>query len=190
MTKTSQEIEQEFIEGLRPTTGKDLKQWMSALKTSAPASRNDAIAWLKSHHGFGHMYASLLMGIFANGGRPVYGSSDSLLDAQFGRNEELRPLYEKLCRFISKIDKNTSLVVKKTYVSVAKQREFAAINIKKGELRVGLDLGDAPFSKGLEKSKLTGPMPRISHMVVVHSQADLNNSLAGLLKTADKRVNG
>lgn len=190
MAKTSQEIEKEFIDGLKASTGKDLKGWMAEIKKSGPEKRNDAIAWLKSKHGFGHMNASLLMGIHTNGGKPVYASSDVLLDNQFAKCEEMRPLYESLCRFVSKADPEAAFVVKKTYVSITRKREYAAVNVRKGELRVGMDLGSAPFSGGVEKSKLTGPMPRISHMVTVRSESDLTGAFAKLLKTANQRVNG
>lgn len=77
MTRTTREIEEDFIEGLKTTTGRDLKQWMAVLKTTAPVKSRDALAWLKTQHGFGHMSASLLLGIYANSGRPVYGNDQS-----------------------------------------------------------------------------------------------------------------
>lgn len=190
MAKTSHEIERDFIKGMKASTGKDLEQWLSIIRSTAPEKRNDAVDWLKSVHGFGHMNASLLIGIHLNGGKPVYGDSGSLLDGQFSKNEDMRPLYEKLCAFIAKTDPDALMVVKKTYVSVTRKREYAAINIRKGELRLGLDLGEAPFSAGVEKSKLTGPMPRISHMITVRSGSDMNEKLAKLLSTANQRVNG
>ncbi len=190
MAKTSGEIEQEFIESLKSTTGKDLSQWLAAIRGSGIEKRNDLINWLKTDQGFGHMNASLLAGIHANGGLPVYASETDLLANQFEKCPEMRPLYEKLQATILQWDPDVTVLPKKTYVSFTKKREFAAVNIKKGELRVGLDLGDTPFADGLEKSKLTGPMPRISHMTIIRSEADLNDRLFQLLKTADGRVNG
>jgi hypothetical protein len=101
----------------------------------------------------------------------------------------MRPLFDKLQKSIKDWDKAAEFIVKKTYVSVTKKREFAAINIKKGELRVGLDLGDTPFKGKVEKAKLTGPMPRISHMLVVKSDEDIDQNLFKLLEISDKRVN-
>ena len=190
MAKTSGEIEKEFIEGLKSSTGKDLSQWLKIIKNSGIEKRNDIIKWLKTDQGFGHMNASLLVGIYANGGKPVYGDEKDLLNNQFAKFPEMRPLFDKVQKAILNWDKSAEFVAKKTYVSITKKREFAAINIKKGELRLGMDLGDIPFKGGLEKSKLTGPMPRISHMVVIRSEADINKNLFELLETADKKVNG
>jgi len=189
MAKTSQEIEKEFIDELKLTTGKDLQQWLDMIKKSGIKKRNAIIHWLKTTHAFGHMHASLLMGIYTNNGKPVYGSENELLDNQIEKYEDIRPLFERLRKAISEWDSTSEFVVKKTYVSVTKKREFAAINIKKGELRVGLDLGDMPFDTRVQKAKLTGPMPRISHMVVVQSEDDINKDLFKLLEKSNQRVN-
>jgi hypothetical protein len=61
------------------------------------------------------------------------------------------------------------------------------VNIKKAELRIGLDLGDRPFDEKVEKAKLTGPMPRISHMVVATDESRFDTELAELLKLSHAR---
>lgn len=189
MAKSSQEIEQEFINGLKSTTGKDLKSWLLVIKQEGIPKRNDIIKWLKETHSFGHMNASLLVGVYLNGGNPVYASTADLLEAQFEKCEEMRPLYNKLVEYIKAHDKNADFVVKKTYVSVTKKREFAAMNIKRNELRLGFDLGEMPFDDSLMKSKLTGPMPRISHMLVIASESDITPRIHELLEVSDQRVN-
>jgi len=189
MAKTSKEIEQEFIIGLKTVTGKDLQDWLSTIKESGIYKRNDIITWLKDKHCFGHMNANLLMGIYANDGKPVYSSEQTLLDNQFDKYQEMRPLFEALQNAILNWDNSIDYVIKKTYVSITKKREFAAINIKKGELRLGLDLGERPFDKFVGKAKLTGPMARISHMVVIRDNADMKKDLFNLLEIAKNRVN-
>jgi hypothetical protein len=145
------------------------------------------IAKLKSDHGFGHMQASLLAGIHANGGKPVYQSTDNLLDAQFAKAADMKPLYEQFLEFIGKNFPNSNVLPKKTYVSILENREFAAVNIKPKELRIGLDLGDRPFNSTIEKAKLTGPMPRISHMFVLTDAKQLNSEIARALKDSHAR---
>jgi predicted transport protein len=190
MAKTSQQIEQEFIEGLKLSTGKDLKTWLSMVKKQGMEKRNDMINWLKKDLGFSHMNASLLIGIYLNDGKPVYANADNLLKDQFEKKEHLKPLYDQLIKEVQKEIKDTQVTAKKTYVSLHKKKEFAAINIKSNELGVGMDLGDTPFSDYLQKLKLTGPMPRISHMVIIQDKKDINPKLLGLIQKADKRING
>lgn len=189
MAKTSKEIEQDFIDSLKQNTGKDLENWLFIVKNCGIEKRNDIVKWLKEEHGFGHMNANLMMSIYANDGKPVYSSEANLLGNQFEKYHDMRPLFEEVQKAILKWDNTVDFVVKKTYVSVTKKREFAAINIKKGELRLGMDLGDAPFEGMVLKSKLTGPMPRISHMVVIKGLYDINKNLFHLLDKANKRVN-
>lgn len=189
MAKTSQEIEKEFIEGLQSFTGKDLNDWMKILKSSKLEKRNDIIKWLKNDEGFGHMNASLLVGVYFNDGKPVYGSEKDLLENQFAKYENMRPLYEYLKKDILERDKDINFLPKKTYISISKKREFAAINIRNGEIRLGMDLGDMPYNETLQKSKLTGPMPRISHMVVIKNDSDVNLNVKELLEIANNKVN-
>lgn len=178
--KTSGEFEKEFMDGLVGATGKDLATWLKTVDEFNSKKRNEVIAWLKDEHKFNHMHASLLAGIHANGGKPVYGSTDSLLDDQFAKAADMRPLYDAFVALIAKNFPNATFLPKKTYVSVLENREFAAVNIKKAELRIGLDLGDRPFDEKVEKAKLTGPMPRISHMVVATDESRFDEDLVQL----------
>ncbi|MBX7055469.1 MAG: DUF4287 domain-containing protein [Pyrinomonadaceae bacterium] len=185
--KTSGEFEKEFMDGLEAESGKDLAAWLKIVDGFGSKKRNEVIAWLKDEHNFNHMQASLLAGIHANGGKPVYQSTDGLLDAQFGKNEDMRTLYDEFVAFITKNFPNATFLPKKTYVSVLENREFAAVNIKKGELRIGLDLGDRPFDDNVQKAKLSGPMPRISHMVVATDKTRFDDELFDLLKLSHSR---
>jgi hypothetical protein len=187
MQKTSGEFEKEFMDDLSKSTGKDLNTWMKTIDGFGSKKRNEVIAWLKSEHGFGHMNASLLAGIHANGGKPVYQSTDDLLENQFAKAGDMRPLYEVFIEFVKTNFPNATVLPKKTYVSILENREFAAVNIKPKELRIGLDLGDRPFDEKIEKAKLTGPMPRISHMFVLTDAKQLDKSIVEALKESHGR---
>ena len=160
---------------------------MKTIDGFASKKRNEVIAWLKSEHGFGHMNASLLAGIHANGGKPVYQSTDDLLENQFAKAADMRPLYEAFIAFVKKNFPSATVLPKKTYVSILENREFAAVNIKPKELRIGFDLGDRPFDEKIEKAKLTGPMPRISHMIVVRTKRSLIRVIVDAMKDSHAR---
>jgi len=185
--KTSGEFEKEFVDGLKGSSGKDIAAWMKIIDGCGTKKRNEMIAWLKTEHGFGHMNASLLAGIHANGGKLVYQSTDILLNDQFAKAADMRPLYDAFVAFISKNFPNATFLPKKTYVSVLENREFGAVNIKKAELRIGLDLGDRPFDEKVGRAKLTGPMPRISHMCVVTESGQLDQGMVELLRQSHSR---
>jgi len=189
MAKTSGDVEKEFMDDLKSTTNKSLPDWIATIKKSNIGKRNDIVKWLKQNHNFGHMNASLLVGIYLNNGKPVYGSEDDLLENQISKYENWRSLFEIVSKKIVKQFPNTRMIPKKTYVSFTAKREFAAINIKSKELRLGMDLGDKPFEKQVERAKLTGPMSRISHMVVLREQSDLNAKVLKWLDESYNRVN-
>lgn len=185
--KTSGEFEKEFMDGLSSATGRDLGEWLKIVDACPATKRNEVIAWLKNEHKFGHMNASLLAGIHANGGQPVYASTDNLLENQFAKAADMHPLFDAFIAFVAKNFPRASVLPKKTYVSILENREFGAVNIKPKELRLGLDLGDRPFDERVEKAKLTGPMPRISHMVVVTDAGQLDGGLVELLTQSHAR---
>jgi hypothetical protein len=186
--KTSGEIEKEFIDNLKASTKKDLNGWLAEIRSLGLTKRNDIINSLKNDYAFGHMNASLLAGIYFNGGKPVYGSTDDLLENQFAKAEAMREIYESVINFVKENFPEVTVLPKKTYVSILEKREFAAINIKPKELRIGFDLGDRPFDDSVTKSKLTGPMPRISHMLVVTGKESLNKQMITLLRESYRRT--
>jgi len=185
--KTSGEFEKEFMDGLAQATGADLNTWMKRIDGFGSKKRNEVIAWLKAEHGFGHMNASLLAGIHANGGKPVYQSTDDLLETQFAKAGDMRPLFDAFVAFVKNTFPKSTVLPKKTYVSILENREFAAVNIKPKELRIGFDLGDRPFDEKIEKAKLSGPMPRISHMLVLTNSGQLDGSVADVLRKSHGR---
>ena len=170
------------MDGIKATTGKDFAAWMKVIDGFGSTKRPEVVGWLKTEQGFGHMNAAMLAAIHANGGKPVYQSTDNLLDAQFAKAAKMRPLFEAFLAFVKKHFPASTVLPKKTYVSILENREFAAVNIKPKELRIGLDLGDRPFDEKIEKAKLTGPMPRISHMFVLTYADQLDSSIVEALK--------
>ena len=175
------------MDGLATETGKDLPTWMTTIDGFGSKKRNEVIAWLKTEHGFGHMNASLLAGIHANGGKPVYQSTDALLESQFAKAPDMRPLFDTFIEFVKTNFPEASVLPKKTYVSILENREFAAVNIKPKELRIGMDLGDRPFDSTIGKARLTGPMPRISHMFVLTDASQLEGSIVEALRESRSR---
>ncbi len=189
MAKTSGELEKEFIDTAKEKTGKSLQEWLKAIKSSGIEKRNDILEWLKKTHGLNHMQAQFLTGIHLNNGDPVYINENALLENQFLKCPDMRPLFEYISEKIISAFQGTQLIPKKTYLSFTAAREFAAVNIKPSEIRLGLDLGDEPFGNVIQESKLTGPMPRISHMIVLTAQSQLDEKLIELIKRSYDRTN-
>ena len=190
MAKTSADYEKAFVEGLEASTGKRLKEWMTIMDQVGLSKHNEMLAHMKKEHGFNHMQANFLTYIHKNDGKPVYSSGDDATAALFAKKEAWRPIYDKLADLISSNVADTQFIPKKGYMSISGKREYAVARIMTKEIRVGMDLGEKPFDDYVQKGKGLGAMPRISHMVVVKEEADLNGDLVALLQEADTRVNG
>ncbi|MEL6976878.1 MAG: DUF5655 domain-containing protein [Bacteroidota bacterium] len=188
MAKTSQEIEKEFIEGIKDHTGKSLSEWMSYLKEFGMTKRNELLNLLKDKEGFRHQDASLLAGIYVNGGKPVYGDAVDLLENQFNKKEHLRPLYDHIMEQILRRLPETKVIAKKTYVSLNAKREYAAIGIKSKEIRLAMDLDGEPDGNNYLKQTGIGCMPRISHMVKFIHVSQISDTLLNDLEVAFKRM--
>ncbi|MBT5705593.1 DUF5655 domain-containing protein [Verrucomicrobia bacterium] len=189
MAKTAADFEGEFLAELKGATGKDLKAWMTTCKKSGEEKHNALLKHLKAEHGFNHMQANLLTSIFMNGGRPVYGDIDGLMGAHFDGKASIKPIYAALEKRVRAIFKTVEIVPTKGYISFRNQREFAVAKVTKKALRVGMDLGDKPYSGRIEKAKSLGTMPRISHMVELFSSAEVDADLVSFLKEANQGVN-
>lgn len=188
MAKTSGEFEQEFIQSAKEKTGNTVEQWLPIIKKAGLGKQMEITNWLKSEHQLNHLQASLLAGLYLNNGKPVYQNEDNLLGNQFVKCEAMRPLFDSIQAKILQAFPDAQLIAKKTYLSFTAGREFAAINIKPKEIRLGMDLGDLPFTETLQKSKLTGPMPRISHMLVLTDEKQFDKQVLGYLQQSHKRI--
>lgn len=189
MAKTSGDLEKEFIDTAKTQTGKSLQEWLALVKSSGIEKRNDILEWLKKGHGLGHMQAQFVAGIFLNKGKPVYVNGDDLLESHFVKCAEMRPLFDSIAEKIISSFPGTQLIAKKTYISFTAVREFAALNVKLKEIRMGVDLGDEPFTEVLQKSKLVGPMPRVSHMITLTDIKQFDSKTKQLLQQSFNRTN-
>jgi uncharacterized protein DUF5655 len=110
---------------------------------------------------------------------------DRLLAAAKG----YRPLYHLLEAQIRKAVPGAVFAPQARHVSVGAPREFAAITLHATEVRLGLDLGDRLFDGGLQKAKLRGPGPAITHMLVLTDARQIDDALSALVASANARVN-
>ena len=101
-----------------------------------------------------------------------------------------RPLYLLLEAEIRKAVAGVGITAKATYISFGAPAEFAAVTLHATELRLGLDLGDRAVEAPLVRSRLKGPGPAITHMVVLTDARQVNADLFNLIKAANARVNG
>ena len=186
MAKTSAEIERDMLISLPEKYGQPLSYWINLIHSKSVQGKSNIITLLKSQHDFGHVDASILAGIILNNGKPVYANEAGLLADQFINKEQLKPLYHDFMKSLSAHIPDAKVIIKKTYISLNGRKEFAALAVKSKELRLAMDLEGEP-QKPLEKMKGIGCMPRISHMVKLVDNSQLDNQLYQNLRFAYER---
>ena len=186
--KTSEDFEKEFIANCEAQTGKSLSTWMEVLKATGLTKQKELLGHIKAEYGFNHMQSNFLAGIYLNGGKPVFDTA-ALFNAHFEKYPHQREIYDKLEAIVKDKVPTVKVVGTKGYISFRNEKEFAVARINKGNVRIGMDLGDRPFDDTVQKAKSLGAMPRISHMVEVTTPDEVTDALAPLLLEANGRVN-
>jgi hypothetical protein len=183
MAKGSQELEREFIASAQEKTGKTVPEWMSIIETSGMDKPNAILKWLKENHQLNHLQANLLSGIYLNGGQPVY-DYEVLFAKLFEGKDHLLPLYHSLENAIQIALPEAEFIPTKAYVSIEGKRCFACATMTKQNIRVGLDLGDAPFDDYTQKARSLGAMPNLTHMVEIAELSQVEARLLGYVQQA------
>jgi len=209
--------EREFLVDLKARSGRDLAEWMAAITAQGFADKNDAIDWLRAQ-GFPFARASWLERIHNNGGRPIYlhqperaasgpvarprpekaapppppptPGEVAQLEKLLVAGKGYRPLYLLLEAQIRTALPGVTVAPKATCISLAHPREFAVVALLATELRLGLDLGERALDAQLQKPRIRGAGPAISHMAVITDARQVNADLLSLITTANVRVNG
>ena len=217
MARDEQEEEREFLADLEARTGRTLSDWMAAIAAQVFSDKNETIDWLREQ-GIPFARASWLERIHSNGGKPIYlhqtpkpapevkppmplkpqpaasraptAREVADLDKLLAAGKGYRPLYQLLEAEARAAVPGLTIMPKAAYISLGAPREFAAVMLHATELRLGLDLGDRAFDLGVQKPRMRGPGPSISHMLVLTDARQVNADLLNLIKAANARVNG
>jgi hypothetical protein len=218
MARDEREEEQEFLADLQARTGRSLADWMAAITAQGFADKNETIDWLR-REGFPFARASWLERIHSNGGRPIYEhaaprkpepepatatlrpvrkievqkplSTDeaALYDKLLAAGKGYRPLYLMLEGEMRKALPEVRILPRTSYLSIGAPKEFAAVTLHASEVRLGLDLGERPFDQHVQKAKLKGPGPAITHMIILTDARQVDGALLALLADANARAN-
>lgn len=189
MAKEARELEQAFLDTLAEETGANLADWMRTLEAAGLQKNNEIVKRLKSEKTFNHMQATMLAGIFLNGGQPVF-HYPTLFRKLFAGKEQQQPLYDAIAASLQAALPSMLFIPTKTYVSLEDERVFGCAKINKTNIRVGLDLGDEPFGDYVRKGVGLGAMPNITHMIELKDPAQIDDRLAAYTRQAYERAHG
>ena len=114
------------IANIERASGRSLAEWMALVQSSGNEKHGQIVAWLKSEHGLTHGNANLLALKARETAQGGATSSADVVDAHYaGRNEALRPLYDRVVAATHEFGSDIELAPKKTYVSLRRKKQFA-----------------------------------------------------------------
>jgi Domain of unknown function (DUF5655) len=217
--RDEREEEQEFLAELKARTGRELADWMSAITAKGFADKNETIDWLRGEgfpfaraswlerihsNGGRPIYehaptrkADAAPAVAAPAKpapkpaeqKPLTTDETALYEKLLAGAKGYRPLYLMLEAEMRRAIPRLVILPKASYLSVGAPREFAAVSLHSSEVRLGLDLGDKPFDAPLQKAKLKGAGPAISHMLMLTDARQIDAGLLELLSTSCARAN-
>ncbi len=182
MAKTPEEMELSMIRNLPSKTGKSLEQWLEITARSGLSKHGAITGYLKTEHGIGHGYASLIAHKTLQGAAPA--GAGGLVDAQYaGPKADLRPIYDKLVSQVEGFGKDVEISPKKTYVSLRRRKQFGLVQPStRTRVDVGLTLPGVEPDGRLEASGSFNAM--VTHRVRLSSPKEVDAQLVKWLRQA------
>ncbi|HEX9188545.1 MAG TPA: DUF5655 domain-containing protein [Vicinamibacteria bacterium] len=189
MPKTPAEMMDAIERNLPARTGKTLAQWAALVKKEGPTERKARTAWLRERHRLGGT-AAMLVAYAAEGRRPAddYADGDALVAAMYaGKKAGLRPIHEAALRAAKALGRDVAPSARKTYVSLVRKRQFAAIQPSTADrVDLGLVLPGVMAGGRLEASTTVGG-GRVTHRIALRSPKDVDDFVRRWLEEAYDR---
>lgn len=143
---------------LEKRTGVSLAAWNARVKKEAPSTRSGVTAWLSEQGVEGYGRTILLMERF---GYPEWltAGADELVDAQYEGKPNLRKVYDRVIKAVSRF-KGVAVQTRKTYISlVTPRRTFARVQAGKDHVKIALRLEGRRPGGRLQRSRVHDEMP-------------------------------
>jgi hypothetical protein len=177
-------MELAIIRNLREKTGRTLEQWVKVAQAAGIADFKRRVGWLKTKHKLGHVQAGIVA-MRAEGEASEYLDGDAVLEKLFaGEKAALRPIFDRLADAARKLGPDIRFTPNKTYMSVARERQFAVIKPGRRRVELGLALGKQAASGRLEDEPPRGASERITHRIVLATAKEVDAEVRRWLKEA------
>jgi hypothetical protein len=178
--------EGEDREKLRAATGRTFDEWVALARKKGPNTQRECRAWLQKEHGHKMREAWwIATTAVADDDEPNYASPESLVDALYaGPKAALRPVHEKVVDAALACGADVIATSCKTMVPLYRKHVFAELKPVNDSVEVGLSLGDVASTGRLAAVKGRDPGARLSHVVLLKSESDVDAEFKGWLAKA------
>lgn len=186
---TVQEGLQSQIKNIEKTYGKKLPEWLKIIKASGLTKHTDVVKMLKTKYGMTHGNAHRLSLISRGSDATTKNKvalkqgSDPINNLFKGPKLELKPMYDKIVKYVESLGKDIELAPKSSYVSLRRKKQFAMIQPStKSRIDLGLILKGRPFTKRLENAKTFNAL--FTHRIRIGNLKEIDKEVLDLLKQA------
>ena len=170
---------QTMIDNMPEKTGKSLSEWKNVLRKKTFTKHSEAVNFLKKDYHVTHGFANTIVTL----SKEENSTSDDLVDLQYKGKEQLKPIYEKLIKFVDQLGSDVVISPKKGSVSVIRKRQFILIKpATKSRIDLGFKLKNKPETDRLENSGPFGTM--CTHRVRLSELAEIDNELKSWITEA------
>ncbi len=172
--QTPAEMEAILLSKLKADTGHELQEWMDLIAKESFEKPTQILHWLKESFNVKHGTAYVLGVIYFNDRKPVYADQEGLLNKQFEKKEELRPLYDELETWIKEQNPEVKFGICKGYVSLLAKKQCAVIVVRKDGVWLGLALDPNEDHPELKDAKVLRVSEKINRAIQIQESSDLN----------------
>jgi len=175
---------------LAEKTGRTLDEWIELVCIHGPRGRLARVDWLKREHVLGRFQALLVADAAEEAGPPGGPAADdpaSLVDAQYaGGRAGLRPIYASILARALKLGPDVAVRPARDYVTLVRNRQFAAVQPASTCecVELGLALGEASRSRRLVPAICFAAGSRFTHVVTLETLRCVDSEVAGWLQEA------
>jgi len=180
------------IDGMQQKTGRSLEQWVEFLNKTGPKDHKEQLAWLKTEHGLGTNYASLIAGRSTGKAEEFETADEYLSHAQdyvdqmyAGPKEHLREIYDEILKFAKTMGKGIRVSPCRTIVPIYRNHVIAQIKpTTRTRIDLGLALKDTRTPKRLINTGGFEKKDRISHRIEIARIEDFDDDAKRWMKIA------
>lgn len=178
------QIHENFLENVKPLTGRTAEEWRSVLQTPATPRHSDRMRLLQEQHGLPYRVSYLLASYADESGRE-YSDPGGLIGAMYKGRENLRPIHDSITELVMMQGSDVTTSVGKTMVTFRRKHVFA--QLKPGS-KTRIDFGLAlPKMEAFKRLIDTGGLEkgdRISYRIAIEKMDQVDRELEAWLKRA------
>lgn len=177
------DMEASLLASIEQKTGKSVAHWIEVARASGFSKHMQVLKHLKDEHGLSYGHANVVAFKFLGTDAASVGDDALLLAGMFKGKEHWRPLYDALVSAVKGLGTDVELAVKKGYVSVRRNKQFAILQPStKSRFDVGIQLKGHPGTDRLVGGAAFNGM--CSHRVALATEAKPDAELLGWLREA------